>query len=66
MWMLRRADSIIVATEGHISGSKYLKEFRNKCRIIPFGIDLKKYPEQNKKDLTRLLNKKSNKKVLFI
>lgn len=66
MWMLKRADAIIVATEGHIKGSKYLKEFQDKCKIIPFGIDLKKYPEQNKKILTSLLYKKSHKKVLFV
>lgn len=66
VWMLRRADSIIVATEGHINGSKYLNAFQDKCKVIPFGIDLKKYPEQNKKILTSLLYKKSHKKVLFV
>lgn len=39
--MLRRADVIIVATEGHIQGSKYLKPFREKCVIIPFGVEQK-------------------------
>lgn len=37
--MLKRADVIIVATEGHIEGSMYLKPFRDKCVIIPFGVD---------------------------
>lgn len=66
LWMLRRADAIIVATEGHISGSRYLKEFKNKCKIIPFGIDIKKYNKRNNKILTNLLHKKLNKKVLFV
>ena len=38
--MLRRADAIIVATQGHIDGSAYLKPFEHKCRIIPFGVEL--------------------------
>lgn len=37
--MLRRADKIVVATEGHIEGSAYLKPFREKCVVIPFGAD---------------------------
>lgn len=39
--MLKRADVIIVATKGHIEGSKYLKPFQDKCIIIPFGVDQK-------------------------
>lgn len=38
-WLLRRADCIITATQGHIEGSHYLKGFEDKCRIIPFGVD---------------------------
>lgn len=38
-WFLRRADLIIVATEGHIEYSNYLKKYRNKCIVIPFGTD---------------------------
>lgn len=37
-WLLKRADAIIVATEGHIEGSSYLKPYREKCYIIPFGV----------------------------
>ena len=36
--MLKRADAIVVATEGHIEGSAYLKPFREKCVVIPFGV----------------------------
>lgn len=38
-WLLRRADCIVVATQGHIEGSHYLKGFEKKCRIIPYGVD---------------------------
>lgn len=37
--MLKRADAIVVATEGHIEGSAYLKPYREKCHIIPFGVE---------------------------
>lgn len=37
-WFLKKADRIIVATEGHICGSKYLSAYKDKCVIIPFGV----------------------------
>lgn len=37
--LLQRADVIIVATEGHINGSDYLPKYRDKCVIVPFGVD---------------------------
>ncbi len=43
MWLLRRADCIITATEGHITGSEYLPEFRKKCAVVPYGIDPQEY-----------------------
>jgi glycosyltransferase involved in cell wall biosynthesis len=36
---LSRADVIITATQGHIDGSDYLLKHKNKCVIIPYGID---------------------------
>lgn len=44
-WTLKRADAIVVATEGHIEGSQYLKPFKNKCRIIPFGVSREIYED---------------------
>ncbi len=38
-WLLKRADAIVVATEGHIEGSSYLKPYRQKCCVIPFGVE---------------------------
>lgn len=37
--LLKRADRIVVATQGHIEGSLYLKPYREKCCIIPFGVE---------------------------
>lgn len=36
---LNRADTIIVATKGHIDGSDYLQKYKDKCVIIPYGVD---------------------------
>lgn len=66
-WLLKKADLIIVATQGHIDGSKYLKPFENKCCIIPFGIDIDDYIHGEKKlILTQNLFDEKNKKILFV
>ncbi len=41
--LLKRADRIIVATEGHINGSSYLPPYRSKCVVIPYGLDISEY-----------------------
>lgn len=35
---LKRADRVIVATQGHVKGSEYLNPFQEKCVIIPYGV----------------------------
>ena len=40
---LRRVDRIIVATQGHIEGSAYLQKYREKCRVVPFGLEIESY-----------------------
>ena len=42
-YLLKRADAVAVATEGHIKGSDYLPEFAEKCRIVPYGITPEDY-----------------------
>ena len=44
-WMLKRADVIVVATEGHIEGSDYLKPYRQKCVVIPYGVPQVEAPQ---------------------
>lgn len=64
---LRRVDRIIVATQGHIEGSAYLSKYREKCRVVPFGLNMEEY----KKDVakTSLLQKQGQAgtvKFLFV
>lgn len=42
---LKRVDAIIAATQGHVESSAFLPEFREKCHIIPYALDAKKYTE---------------------
>ena len=41
--LLKRAERIIVPTENHINNSVLLGDFRDKCVIIPYGIDTEAY-----------------------
>jgi ABC-type polysaccharide/polyol phosphate export permease/glycosyltransferase involved in cell wall biosynthesis len=40
---LRRAEAIIVSDDALIESSPLLPEFADKCRVVPFGIDVAKY-----------------------
>lgn len=42
-YLLNRADCVLVATEGHINGSEWLGEYRDKCYILPYGIKSEDY-----------------------
>ncbi len=35
---LKKADAIIVSAKGNIKGSKILRKYKNKCRVIPFSV----------------------------
>lgn len=66
MYLLKRADVIFTATQGHIDKSDYLPQFRKKCRILPYGITPEDYLETERVPfLTDKLHDKSAKKVFF-
>ena len=35
---LKRADVILVGAQGILEGSRYLKPYRDKCRVVPFAV----------------------------
>lgn len=39
--LLKRADLIIAATQGHIDDSEFLPDYREKCVVIPYGVEKK-------------------------
>ncbi len=45
-WLLRRADRIVVATPPQLEHSTVLPRFRERCEIIPFGLDLERFATQ--------------------
>ncbi|MBQ8687536.1 MAG: glycosyltransferase [Ruminococcus sp.] len=63
---LRRADVIITATQGHIESSAFLPAYREKCKVIPYGLDTDKYHAAVRRPLlTEQLCDKNAVKVLF-
>ncbi len=42
-WLLRRAQRIVVATPPQLCHSRALQPYRDKCEVIPFGLDLKRF-----------------------
>ena len=63
---LKRADCIIVATRGHIDGSRYLSPFRHKCVIIPFGIDMNNILGKVGSNTNSIAAHNRPKRILFI
>ena len=41
--LLKRADAILVATKAHIDSAPDLQQFRDKCVVVPYGIDPAEY-----------------------
>ncbi|MFV8226336.1 glycosyltransferase [Christiangramia aquimixticola] len=62
--LLHRADKIIVTTSTYLFGSQDLKPFRNKCEIIPIGIDRNEFID-NLEFRAELNNRFQGKKVVF-
>lgn len=65
---LERADKIIVATSQHIESSNFLSPFKNKCQIIPFGIDTKKFQitDEIECQIGRIRREHGNRIILFV
>ena len=65
-YLLKRADMILTATEGHVEHSLYLPEFRDKCRVLPYGIVPEEYLSVPRRPvLTEKAADKNSVKVFF-
>ena len=65
-YLLKRADIILTATEGHVKHSLYLNEYRHKCRVLPYGITPEDYLSVPRRSiLTEKATDKSCVKVFF-
>ncbi|MDR0375327.1 MAG: glycosyltransferase [Treponema sp.] len=66
-WLLHRADVIVAATQAHIDHSTFLAPYKNKCRVIPFGLKFSDYEQVSVGNyLTDKLFNKRHKKLLFV
>jgi len=64
--LLKRADVILTATQAHIDSSPYLPAYREKCTVIPYGIDPQAYDRRpGMHPLDAALHDKTAKKILF-
>ena len=56
-----------MATEGHITSSPILTQFREKCRVIPYGIDVAAYRSIARKPILRQIQwNPETVRVLFV
>ncbi len=65
---LRKADLICVSSPNLIQYSPVLREFRDKCRVAHFGIDLSRFnlDEQSQKQVAQIKSQFSGKIILFV
>jgi glycosyltransferase involved in cell wall biosynthesis len=67
MWMLERAHRIIVTSPNYLASSPLLKKFRDKCVVIPLGIDLGKFERKGRdKEIAAIRSRFGRKIVLFV
>jgi rhamnosyl/mannosyltransferase len=67
MRMLKRADAIIVTSPNYLASSPLLKRFKEKCAVIPLGIDLQRF-EKNRSEarISAIRSRYGEKIVLFV
>lgn len=65
---LSKIDKIIVATPYHIKNSEILKDFKEKCEVIPFGIDIVRFnfTDEVREKAGKIRGKYSSKIILFV
>ncbi|SDN50720.1 rhamnosyl/mannosyltransferase [Desulfonauticus submarinus] len=63
-WMLNRADVIIATTPKYVEESPYLSKYKNKCRVVPIGINSNKL-RVDKDFVLKIKKKFNNKKIIF-
>ncbi|SHM16165.1 glycosyltransferase [Ruminococcus flavefaciens] len=65
-YLLKRADVILTATEGHVKHSLYLNKYSHKCKVLPYGITPEDYLAVPRRSiLTEKATDKSCVKVFF-
>jgi len=66
--LLKKAEGIIATSPVYIEHSPFLSKFKEKCKVIPLGIDLARFAfnEKIKEKVNELRNKYSNRIILCV
>jgi glycosyltransferase involved in cell wall biosynthesis len=63
---LQRADAIIVSSGNYINSSDVLREYREKCHVIPFGIHVERFERPDELEVVRLRKQFGPRMVLTV
>ena len=65
---LKKVDKIMIATAEHIESSRFLGAFRDKCEIVPFGIDVAWLcpSHETREEAAKIREKYGSQIVLFV
>jgi rhamnosyl/mannosyltransferase len=67
MWMLDRAQRIIVTSANYLASSPLLKKYEDKCVVIPLGIDLQKFEKKGReREIATIRSRYGGRIVLFV
>ena len=67
MGMLRKAHRIIVTSPNYLASSPLLEKFREKCVVIPLGIDLQRFKKRgNEREIAAIRSQYGGRIVLFV
>jgi len=67
-WFLHRADVVIAASPQYVESSPYLSDVKEKCRVVPLGIDLAELEttERRRTAVTALRARYRGRFILFV
>jgi rhamnosyl/mannosyltransferase len=65
MWMLERAQRIIVTSPNYLASSPLLMRFKEKCVVIPLGINLGKFESKGREGEIATIRSRYGKKIIL-
>ena len=63
---LNRAEAIIASSPNYIESSTVLTEYRQRCRVIPFGIPLKQFDQPDASEIRRIRERYGRRVILGV
>jgi len=67
IWMLEKTQRIIVTSPNYLASSPLLPKFKEKCVVIPLGIDLQKFEKKGREgEIAEIRSRYGRKIILFV